>query len=94
MYIISGSYSRLSGFLNDNTALIKKYLNIDFEKNVKRYYQMHIFQEFMGCGGFEAIEELIKIKLPATKNVIPFLFLKSLCSLYFSMGNQISYNDK
>lgn len=50
-YIISGCYSRLVGFFNDNTALIKKYLNIDFEKNVKRYYQMHIFQEFMGQGG-------------------------------------------
>ena len=94
MYIITGSYSRLNGFFNDNTAMIKKYLNIDFEKNVKRYYQMHIFQEFMSCGGFEAVEELIKTKLSTSTTVIPFLFLKSLCSLYHSMGNQISYNDK
>ena len=55
---------------------------------------MHIFQEFMSCGGFEAVEELIKTKLSTSTIVIPFLFLKSLCSLYHSMGNQISYNDK
>ena len=44
LYIICGGYPRLNGFFAENAALLKKYLSIDFEKNVKKYYQMHIFQ--------------------------------------------------
>ena len=42
-FIIAGGYSRLNSFY-DNAALIKQYLNIDFEKNVKKYYQLFIYQ--------------------------------------------------
>jgi hypothetical protein len=42
LYTISGGYARLDGFFSKNAALLRKYLNIDFEKNVRRYYQMRI----------------------------------------------------
>ncbi len=51
LYIISGSYVRLESFFSKNAALLRKYLNVDFEKNVKRYYQLKILEEVMSEEG-------------------------------------------
>lgn len=94
LYTISGSYIRLETFFSKNAALLRKYLNIDFEKNVRRYYQLRILEEVMKEDGFVVIEELIDNKLAKSKEVIPFLFLKSLSALYVGLTNQVPYKDK
>ena len=52
MYIISGSYSRFVSFFSDNEELLRQYLNIDQEKNVKKSYQLFIVDQFSKKGGF------------------------------------------
>ena len=52
MYIITGNYSRLSIFFNDNTTLLRRFLKIDMDKNVKKSYQLFVIEEFMRKGGF------------------------------------------
>lgn len=52
LYTISGSYLRLEGFYSKNSTLLRKYLNIDSEKNVRRYYQMRILEEVLKEDGF------------------------------------------
>lgn len=51
LYTISGSYARLDSFFSRNATLIRKYLNIDFEKNVKKCYQLKILEEVMKENG-------------------------------------------
>lgn len=48
----------------------------------------------MGFQGFEIVEDLISNKLANTEAVIPFLFLKSLTSLYNGLSSQLTYQDK
>lgn len=94
MFIIAGGYSRLSTFFHDNAALLRKFLNVDIEKNVKRYYQLFVVEEFLRAGGFETFEELLKKKLKNTENIIPFLFLKSLAGLFMGVGSQLTKKEK
>lgn len=55
LYTISGGYVRLEGFFSKNSALLRKYMNIDFEKNVRRYYQLKILEEVMKEDGFAVL---------------------------------------
>lgn len=94
LYTVSGSYARLEGFFTKNVAHMRKYLNIDFEKQPKRYYQLRILEEVLKEEGFAVMEELISQKLRNSKCLIPFLFLKSLTALYHGLSNQVLYKDK
>lgn len=94
LYTVSGSYTRLDGFFSKNVTQLRKFLNIDFEKQPKRYYQLKILEEVLNENGFAVMEELISQKLQNSKCVIPFLFLKSLTALYHGLSNQIQYKDK
>ena len=93
MYIISGNYSRFSAFFHDNAIYIRKFLNVDHEKNVRRCYQLYILEEFIRCEGIEVFNSLLR-KLLETEAVIPFLFLKSLVSLYIGLSAQLTKQDK
>lgn len=42
LYTITGGYVRLESFFAKNASVLRKCLNIDFEKNVRRYYQLRI----------------------------------------------------
>ena len=63
MYIISGSYSRFVSFFSDNEELLRQYLNIDQEKNVKKCFQLFIVEQFLKKGGFDAYSDLLGKKL-------------------------------
>lgn len=92
-YIISGSYPRLNGFFRDNGELIKECLQDSSKRDPKRAFQTQIITYFVKLGGLEAIVGIID-QLLQREELIPFLFLQSLTSLFNGLSSLISTADR
>jgi hypothetical protein len=92
-YTISGSYTRLNGFFRDNGELIKEGLQDSSKREAKRSYQTMIITYFVKQGGMESIVQIID-QLLLREELIPFLFLQSLTSLFNGLCSLISTADR